>query len=119
MTSEEFRQAVIARTNTLRKEMAPAVDLVLRNKPLMSREYAIAVNVTQNVVKETLAASMNEFLPQAQMYFGEVAVRAACYAISAVHPNDQEIIAVQVQKGLLRKLADMQAMGHTIQGEWE
>lgn len=119
MNSAEFHKAAARRLRRVRVSLGPNVDAALASQPLMSRDYALAINASQNVLREAMEAVFQSVLPQPPEYFGEMAVRLACYALTALHPDLQETGAMEVRKHLLSKLADMQANGHVIQTEWE
>lgn len=119
MNRDEFASAVAARFQAVRVDLEPRVREAIRHQPLMDADYAVALNVAQNVLKEALAAALQPAMPQPQPFFGELATRLACYALTCLHPDEQERIALQVQAGLLPKLADMQAAGNVLKGEWQ
>lgn len=85
----------------------------------MQEGIAVAINTSQNVLREAMEAVIIQALPQPREYFVELATRLACYAITAMHPDDQEIAATLVRDSLLNKLADMQATGAIIKTEWD
>lgn len=116
---DDFHARVRRRYKRVRAEVVPRVRAALAEQPLMSEDYAVAINVSQNVLREAMEAVFQQAVPQPPEYFAELAVRLACYAITALHPDVQEQYALHVQAGILPKLADMQANGHIIKTEWE
>lgn len=119
MSAAEFRRAAERRYKQTCVMLSPQVREALAKTPLMSADYAIAINVSQNVLREAMEAVFQNAVPQPRGYFCELAVRLACYAITSLHPDDQEVGAMMVKDGILNKLADMQANGHVIKTEWE
>jgi hypothetical protein len=60
----------------------------------------------------------NMATPQPREYFLELAIRLACYLITALPVDDQEIAAMAVREGILNKLGHMQSEGHVLNTEW-
>lgn len=100
------------------KNLEPQVRAALKRTPLMDPEFAVTLNVAQNVARLCLESVIDRALPQEAQFFTELATRLAAYVITAMHPDDQERAALTVGKALLSKLADMQSAGHVIQTEW-
>lgn len=119
MSALEFRRLTARRYKQVRSGLRAGVQAALRSQPLMSEDYALAINTSQNVLREAMEVVFQNALPQPPEYFGEMAVRLACYALTALHPDMQERGALEVQKHILSKLADMQANGHVIKTEWQ
>lgn len=90
----------------------------LADRPLMETEFAVSLNVTQNVIRECMTVAMNEAMPQQHLFFGELAIRLACYAITCLPADDQEVMALAVSKGIMEKLGHMQSEGIVIDAEW-
>lgn len=114
----ELEAAVADRWEDVERELGPRVRAAVAANPRMDAGLAVALNVTQNVLKEALAPAMRQAMPQGVEFFGELATRLACYVITAAHPDDQERLALGVARALLPKLADMQAAGNVLKGEW-
>lgn len=119
MSAGDFRAAVQRRYRTARVMLIPRIREQLQRQPLMDEDFAVALNVSQNVLREAMEVVITQSLPQQHRYFIELAVRLACYAITALPADDQEQAMLLVRDGLFNKLADMQASGVVIKTEWE
>lgn len=119
MSEKDFRTAARRRFRSVRIDLAPRVRAALQQQSLMDEEFAIALNASQNVLREAMEVVFTESLPQQQAYFIELAVRLACYALTALPADDQEQGALVVRESLLNKLAEMQSAGVIIKTEWD
>lgn len=110
---------VIREYERVQEILEPQVRAAVASDPRsLDLEVSLGVVVTQNTLFPCLGAAMNEAMPQTQDYFVELATRLACYVLTAMHPDDQQIAAVRVQAGLLDKLGHMQAEGYGLRGGW-
>jgi hypothetical protein len=103
-----------------RDDMTPAVQAaaVRHNLSPLAAIEALKINVAQNTMRTCAEVVLEQCLPCSQSVFLELAVRMACYFVSALPLEEQEQAMLLVQKGLLPKLADMQAAGHVIHTDW-
>lgn len=115
----ELERATRREYRRTKRVLEPKIKAALARQPLMDPEYALVLNTAQNVVRDTLSVVIAEALPQGREFFLELATRLACYCITALPADDQEVAALKVAEGILPKLADMQANGHVIQTDWE
>ena len=101
------------------RDLAPQVRKALKATPLMPENHAIGIVVTQNVLRDCMVHVTNMALPQQREYFLELAVRLACYLITAVPLDEQEQAALVVRDGIMNKLGHMQSLGHVFNTRWD
>jgi hypothetical protein len=125
MAGEELRKAVVREYRRHARQSAPAVREGLQRYAADPRvqsidfDFALAMAASQSVIRQAMEAALQEAMPQGKMFFGELAIRCACYLLTALPADDQERAALIVRDGILSKLADMQAQGLVIKTEWE
>lgn len=101
-----------------KRETKPLVLAALEKRPLMSADMAVGLVVSQNVIRDCMIHVTNQAMPQQRPYFLELAVRLACYLITALPLEEQEQAAILVREGIMNKLGDMQSAGHGFKTEW-
>ena len=116
--SQDLERAIKREYARIHRKMEAAVREAVRKNPLMPIEYALGIVVSQNVLRDCMVAVTNEAMPQPRAYFLELAVRLACYLITALPVDEQEMGAMAVQQGIMNKLGEMQASGHVFNTEW-
>lgn len=125
MSAEDMRKAVVREYRRHARKSEPAVRAGLARHAADPRlqgitfEFASAMAASQSVIRQAMEAALQEAMPQSQEFFAELAVRCACYLITALPADDQEVFALMVRDAILPKLADMQAQGLVIKTEWQ
>jgi len=125
MAAEDMRKAVVREYRRHARHSAEAVRAGLERHAADPRvqgitfEFALAMAASQSVIRQAMEAVLQEAMPQGQEFFAELAIRSACYLLTALPADDQEVFALMVRDGIIPKLADMQALGLVIKTEWQ